>query len=70
LIKAKLIGCRSGHPSREVLLRLLRHGVRPLLTLDQGAVTFSTDGRHYVIESYVGGLLEKGLLTAASIGTD
>jgi len=59
-----------GHPSREVLLRLLRHGVRPLLTLDQGAITFKTDGRHYVIESYVGGLLEKGLLPAGSRDRD
>ena len=51
-----------GHPSREVLLRLLRLGVRPLSTLDQGAITFETDGRHYIIESHVCGLLEKGTL--------
>ncbi len=51
-----------GHPSREVLLRLLRHGTRPLVTLDQGAVTFETDGRYYHIRSHVGGLLEAGIL--------
>ncbi len=52
-----------GHPSREVLLRLLRHGARPLLTLDEGAVTFVTDGRHCLVESHVGGILERGTLT-------
>ncbi len=51
-----------GHPSRELMLRLLRHGVRPLLTLDQGAVSFETDGRRYIVESHVGGLLEQGTL--------
>jgi competence protein ComEC len=51
-----------GHPSRETLLRLLHHGVLPLLTLDQGAVTFETDGTHYILESHVGGLLEEGTL--------
>jgi competence protein ComEC len=59
-----------GHPSREVLLRLLRHGARPLTTLDQGAVTLRTDGRHYLIESYLGGILERGLLPIGSTGRD
>lgn len=51
-----------GHPSREVLLRLLRHGVRPFLTQDQGAVTVTTDGRHYLIEGHVSGILQEGTL--------
>ena len=51
-----------GHPSRLVLLRLLRHGVRPFITLDQGAITIVTDGLHYRISSHVGGLLESGTL--------
>ncbi len=57
-----------GHPSREVLIRLLRHGARPYLTLDQGAIAIETDGRHYVIESCAGGLLETGLLPPGSPG--
>jgi competence protein ComEC len=51
-----------GHPSRDVLARLLRHGVQPYLTLDQGAVTFGTDGVQYGIKSFVSGLLETGML--------
>lgn len=51
-----------GHPSPEVVARLLRHGVLPLLTTDRGAVTFATDGFRYVLDSYVGGILESGLL--------
>jgi competence protein ComEC len=51
-----------GHPSRFVLLRLLRHGARPLITLDQGAITIVTDGLRYRISSHVGGMLESGTL--------
>ena len=51
-----------GHPSREALLRLVHHGARPLLTLDQGAIAFWTDGRRYVVESHVSGILERGIL--------
>jgi competence protein ComEC len=51
-----------GHPSRLVLLRLLRRGVRPLLTLDQGAISIKTDGQHYSISSHVAGILETGIL--------
>jgi competence protein ComEC len=49
-----------GHPSPEVLLRLLRHGARPLLTLDEGALTFETDGLRYAIKSHISGILEHG----------
>jgi competence protein ComEC len=51
-----------GHPSPLVLLRLLRRGVRPFLTLDQGAISITTNGRHYRISSHVGGMLESGTL--------
>ncbi len=50
------------HPSPETYARLLRHGVRPLLTVDEGAITFETDGTHYVLKSHVGGILERGEL--------
>jgi len=49
-----------GHPSPEVFMRLLRHGTRPFLTLDEGAVTFETDGVHYAIKSHVRGMVEFG----------
>jgi competence protein ComEC len=49
-----------GHPSREVLLRLRQHGVRTFLTLNEGAVTFETDGARYLIKSHVTGILEQG----------
>jgi competence protein ComEC len=49
-----------GHPSQEVLRRLLRRGVRFFQTSDNGAVTFETDGRQYAIRSYVRGVLEEG----------
>lgn len=51
-----------GHPSPEVLARLLRHGARPMLTIDEGAITFETNGDQYVIHSYVSGILEQGNL--------
>jgi competence protein ComEC len=51
-----------GHPSPEALHRLLQHGSRFYLTLDQGAVTFETDGAFYVLRSYIGGILEQGSL--------
>jgi competence protein ComEC len=51
-----------GHPSKEVLQRLARHGVRSILTSDCGAITLETDGYRYICRSYVGGVLEKGEL--------
>ncbi|MBN2242143.1 MAG: ComEC/Rec2 family competence protein [Acidobacteria bacterium] len=51
-----------GHPSPEVLMRLERRGVRVHQTLNEGAVTFSTDGISYEISSHVGGVLEGGTL--------
>jgi len=51
-----------GHPSRLVLLRLLQHGARPFLTLDQGAISIVTDGWHFRISSHAGGTLEEGAL--------
>jgi competence protein ComEC len=47
-----------GHPSRDVINRLLTHGVQPILTLDQGAVTFETDGVACTISSYVCGIIK------------
>ena len=51
-----------GHPSPEVVRRLLRHGSRPLLTTDLGAITFETDGERYRLKSHVCGLIESGSL--------
>lgn len=51
-----------GHPSKDVVSRLLRHGARLLLTQDQGAVTLETDGNRYHISSHVCGTIEQGLL--------
>jgi competence protein ComEC len=50
------------NPSPETMLRLLRHGARPLLTMDQGAVFMETDGIHYTLRSYTLGVLEQGVL--------
>jgi competence protein ComEC len=49
-----------GHPAPEVLARLQRHGIRSFLTLNEGAITFETDGSRYAIRSYVNGILERG----------
>jgi competence protein ComEC len=51
-----------GHPSPQVLERLLRHDARSLLTCDEGAISFETDGNQYLIRSYVRGILERGPL--------
>ena len=51
-----------GHPARDVVFRLLRCGSRLLLTQDQGAITFETDGERYLVRSHVCGVLETGLL--------
>ncbi len=51
-----------GHPAREVVLRLLGRGIRPFLTQDLGAITFSTDGNRYLIASHVAGIIEQGVL--------
>jgi len=53
-----------GNPSRELLMRLLRAGARPLATMDLGAISFATDGYRYAIESYTCGPLEDGVLGA------
>ena len=50
-----------GHPSQETLNRLRQHGVHSLLTVDEGAVTFETDGDRYVLRSYINGILERGV---------
>jgi competence protein ComEC len=50
------------NPSPETIRRLLHHGVRPLLTMDQGAIFFETDGTNYVLKSYALGVLELGML--------
>jgi competence protein ComEC len=51
-----------GHPSKETLARILQHRVRPVSTMDEGAITFETDGMRYVLESRLSGILEKGEL--------
>jgi competence protein ComEC len=51
-----------GHPSPEVLARLLRHSARPILTLDEGAITFETDGEQYAIKTHIRGIIERGEL--------
>ncbi len=48
-----------GHPSREVLERLLKRGAQPLLTLDQGAIVFETDGFFYTVRSHAGGEIQR-----------
>jgi competence protein ComEC len=48
-----------GHPSRDVVARLLRHGAHPILTFDQGAITFETDGFVYAVRSYVSGVISR-----------
>jgi competence protein ComEC len=53
-----------GHPSKDVVFRLLRRGSRLLLTQDLGAITFETDGDRYRIWSHVCGMLEQGVLPA------
>jgi competence protein ComEC len=51
-----------GHPAQETFHRILRHGVRPFSTMDQGAITLETDGKRYILKSYLGGILESGEL--------
>jgi len=51
-----------GHPSRDVVARLLRYGAHPILTLDQGAITFETDGVVYAVRSYVSGVISRQML--------
>jgi len=50
------------NPSPETLLRLLRRGARLLLTMDQGAIFFETDGTSYWLSSYRLGILDQGVL--------
>jgi competence protein ComEC len=50
------------NPSQETILRLLRHRARLLLTMDQGAIFFETDGAKYSLSSYRLGILEQGIL--------
>jgi competence protein ComEC len=51
-----------GNPAVETLQRLLRSGARPLLTSDQGAITFETDGVNYLLSSHRCGVLDEGEL--------
>ena len=51
-----------GHPSPDVLARLEKRAVRTFVTMDYGAVTYETDGEHYVIRSHVYGVVEKGTI--------
>jgi competence protein ComEC len=53
-----------GVPARPLMMRLLRHGARPFLTMDHGAVSVATDGCKYVLWSHVGGVLEAGSFEA------
>jgi competence protein ComEC len=46
-----------GHPSKETIARLIRHGAQPLLTSSLGAITVETNGNEYAIKSYVLGLV-------------
>jgi competence protein ComEC len=51
-----------GHPAREAVMRMLRHGIRPLLTADHGAVHFETDGDEFALESHRCGAIASGRL--------
>jgi competence protein ComEC len=51
-----------GHPSKDVMRRLWRHGVRTIQTLDEGAITFETDGNAYRVKTDRSGVLESGFL--------
>jgi competence protein ComEC len=51
-----------GHPSDDVLARLLRYRARPISTIDEGAITLETDGSRYLIKSHLSGILEQGNL--------
>ena len=51
-----------GHPSSAVMDRLQRHGAQAFLTMNEGAITFETDGEVYVISSYIRGVLDRGEL--------
>ena len=51
-----------GNPAPGVVLRLARRGALPLLTMDHGAITFETDGDHYILASHVAGVLASGIL--------
>ncbi len=51
-----------GHPAREVMARLRKRGVQCYLTLDDGAISFETDGARYAIRTYSRGILEQGSL--------
>jgi competence protein ComEC len=53
-----------GNPARDLVMRLLRRGIRPLLTMDHGAISISTDGERFVLRSHVCGVLESGFLPA------
>ncbi len=51
-----------GHPAKETLNRLLQRGIRPISTIDEGAITIETDGIRYLLRSYINGVLESGEL--------
>jgi competence protein ComEC len=51
-----------GHPSSETLTRILHHSARPVSTMEEGAITFETDGMRYILKSHLSGILERGEL--------
>jgi competence protein ComEC len=51
-----------GHPAKETLARILRYRARPVSTMEEGAITFETDGMRYVLKSHLSGILERGKL--------
>jgi competence protein ComEC len=51
-----------GHPSKDTLARILQHRARPVSTMEEGAITFETDGIRYVLKSHLSGILERGEL--------
>jgi competence protein ComEC len=51
-----------GHPSQDTLARILQHRARPVSTMEEGAITFETDGMRYVLKSHLSGILERGKL--------
>jgi competence protein ComEC len=60
--KWAVISASRGNLANETIQRLLRRGVTPLITANQGALFFETDGTRYRLSSYVSGLLAAGEL--------
>ena len=49
-----------GHPHRDIMARLARHGVVPLRTDEQGLITIWSDGRRLDVETHSGILSQVG----------